>query len=290
MRIALVIATRNRSRVLAGTLLAVRAQTRRPDFVFVVDNDSSDDTLEVLAREFPEVEALKAGDNTGVNGGLAIGLRAAEARDADAYWILDDDTVPPRDALEELAAALRAAPATAGVGHRGGTIRWGSIRHCETLEQVRRLPPFGPGLREVDFFLVDGALILRAPVDAVGYPPEGYFMMIGDIEYPYRMTRAGFRLAVFERDRMERATLGGRGDAAGKPAWRAYYKARNQVRMALDYRSPLLLAGALARIGRLALGYARPGRGDGRRAQALLRGAVDGFSGRMGRTVEPSDG
>jgi hypothetical protein len=59
--------------------------------------------------------------------------------------------------------------------------------------------------------------------------------------------------------------------------------------MALDYRSPLLLAGALARVGRLALAYARPGRGDGRRALALLRGTVDGFRGRMGRTVEPSD-
>jgi GT2 family glycosyltransferase len=122
----------------------------------------------------------------------------------------------------------------------------------------------------------------------VGYPPEGYFMMIGDIEYPYRMTRAGFRLGVLERDRMQRATLGGRGDASGKPAWRAYYKARNQVRMALDYRSPLLLAGALARIAKLAAGYALHGRRDAKRARALLRGTVDGFRGRMGRTVEPT--
>ena len=288
MRIGLVLATRNRARVLAETLRAVRAQTRPPEAIVVVDNDSADDTLELLGRDFPEVLVVKAGDNTGVNGGLALGLRALEGRGLDAFWILDDDTVPPSDSLQELEAALRATPAASGVGYQGGTIRWGTIRHYKTPEEVGRLPSFGPGLREVDFFLVDGALVKREAVDAVGYPPEDYFMMIGDVEYPYRMTRAGFRLAVLERDRLHRATLGGRGDASGKPAWRAYYKARNQVRMALDYRSPLLLVGALARIARLALGYARPGKGDGARARALLRGTLDGFRGRMGRTVEPS--
>jgi rhamnopyranosyl-N-acetylglucosaminyl-diphospho-decaprenol beta-1,3/1,4-galactofuranosyltransferase len=288
MRIGLVIATRNRSRVLAETLEAVRSQTRPPEAIVVVDNDSADDTLARLGREFPEVLVVKAGDNVGVNGGLALGLRALEGRGLDAFWMLDDDTVPPPDSLEELEEALSRAPGVSGVGYQGGTIRWGAIRHYKTPEQVRRLPSAGPGLREVDFFLVDGALVRREPVDAVGYPPEDYFMMIGDVEYPYRMTRAGFRLAVFERDRLHRATLGGKGDASGKPAWRAYYKARNQVRMALDYRSPLLLVGALLRIARLALAYARPGRGDGPRARALLRGALDGFLGRMGRTVEPT--
>lgn len=288
MRIGLVIATRNRARVLAATLRAVRAQTRPPDEIVVVDNDSADDTLEVLAREFPDVHVVKAGDNTGVNGGLALGLRAFEGRGFDAYWILDDDTVPPPDSLEELERALLAAPQAAGIGYQGGTIRWGAIRHCKSPEQVGRLPLLAPGLREVDFFLVDGALVKREAVDAVGYPPADYFMMIGDIEYPYRMMRAGFRLAVFERDRLHRATLGGRGDAGGKPAWRAYYKSRNQVRMALEHRSPLLLAGALARTARLSLAYARPGRGDGARARALLRGALDGLRGRMGRTVEPT--
>jgi GT2 family glycosyltransferase len=288
LRTVLVLVTRNRARILADTLRAVRAQTRPPDAVLVVDNNSSDQTLELLAREFPEVEVVKAGDNLGVNGGLALGMRVVEERSFDAFWFLDDDTVPPPDALEELETALRATPIAAGIGTTGGSIRLGSIRHCKSPEQTRRLPVLGPGVREVDFFLLDGALIGRAPVEALGYPPENYFMMIGDIEYPYRMTRAGFRLGVVERDRMQRATLGGRGDASGKPAWRAYYKARNQVRMALDYRSPLLLAGALARIARLGLSYSRPGRGDGTRARALLRGAVDGFRGRMGRTVEPS--
>jgi GT2 family glycosyltransferase len=138
----------------------------------------------------------------------------------------------------------------------------------------------------VDFVIVDGALIQRRAVEAVGYPPEDYFMMIGVIEYPYRMRRAGFQVGVFESDRMHRATLGGKGGEGGKPAWRTYYKARNQVRMALDYRSPLLLLGALGRVAWLTAVHLR--RGERARAGALWRGLADGFRGRMGRTVEPS--
>lgn len=286
MRTALVVVTRNRSEVLAATLRAVERQTRPPDAMFVVDSGSSDHTLDMLACDFPAATVIKAGDNVGVNAGLSLGMRAAFQAGYEGFWLLDDDTEPPRDSLAELIATLEANPQVSGVGYQGGVIRAGTIRHLKTPEAVRAQPALAEGLYQVDFFLVDGALLTRRVVEAVGYPPEDYFMMIGDIEYPYRMTRAGFRLGVFESDRMQRATLGGRGDEGGKPAWRAYYKARNQVRMAITYRSPLLLAGALARVARLGFVHAR--KGEGARAVALLHGTWDGLRGRMGRTVEPT--
>jgi GT2 family glycosyltransferase len=138
----------------------------------------------------------------------------------------------------------------------------------------------------MDFTLVDGTLIPRRVVDAVGYPPEDYFMMIGDIEYTYRMTRRGFRIGVLERDRMRNAALGSSGGASGKHPWRAYYKARNQVRMAVEYRSPRLLAGCFARQLYLLAGLCA--RREWARARALAAGVVDGLRGRMGRTMEPS--
>lgn len=286
MRVALVVVTFNRSTVLAATLRAVERQTRAPDAIIIVDNDSHDDTLAMLGRDFPAVQALKAGGNVGVNAGLALGMKEAMRQDFDVCWLMDDDSKTPPDSLEELLAALETCPDLVGIGYQGGCIRLGSIRHLKTPEQVRRQRHLGGGVYAVDFFIVDGGLITRRAIEAVGYPPEDYFMMIGDIEYPYRMTRAGLQLGVFERDRIDRGLLGAQGDGSGKPPWRAYYKARNQVRMAITYRSPLLLIAALARIARLATKDTL--KGHGARARALLKGTWDGLLGRMGRTVEPS--
>ena len=72
--VALVVVALNRARIHADTLWAASAQTRSPDRIFVVDNGSTDETSDMLARDFAEVEILKSGHNVGVNAGLAICL------------------------------------------------------------------------------------------------------------------------------------------------------------------------------------------------------------------------
>jgi GT2 family glycosyltransferase len=287
MRVAAVLATFNRSGVLVQALRALGAQERPLDGVVVVDNASADDTLKVIARDFPRVEVVKLDENLGVNGGLAAGLRRAHELGFDAFWLLDDDSEPEPVALAELVQALEANSSADVVGFRGGTLRFGWIRHRRSAQVLRRRPNLGPGVFAMDFVLVDGALIPRRVVDAIGYPPEDYFMMIGDIEYTYRMTLHGFRIGVLEHDRMRNAALGSRGGASGKLPWRAYYKARNHVRMALDYRSPVLLTGCFVRQVHLLAGLCR--RREWARARAVISGVVDGLRGRMGRTVDPAE-
>jgi GT2 family glycosyltransferase len=287
MRVAAVLVTFNRSQILSQALRALGAQLRPPDGIVVVDNASDDDTLKLIARDFPAVEVVKLDTNLGVNGGLVAGMRRAHELGFDAFWLLDDDSDPETVALAELVQVLETNPSVDVIGFRGGTLRFGWIRHRRSAQAVGRRPRLGPGVYAMDFVLVDGALIPRRVVDAVGYPPEDYFMMIGDIEYTYRMTQRGFQIGVLENDRMRNAALGSRGSASGKLPWRAYYKARNQLRMALEYRSPALLAGCLARQVYLLTGLCK--RREWARARALILGVVDGLRGRMGRTIEPTD-
>ncbi len=285
MRVATVIVTFDRSALLVRALRALAAQTRPPEGVVVVDNASSDDTLKVLARDFSLVDVVKMDENVGVNAGLAVGMQRARELGFDAFWLMDDDSEPEPVALHELVRALESGHADV-VGFRGGTLRFGWIHHWKGSDAVRTRPRLAPGVYAMDFALVDGTLIPRRVVDAVGYPPEDYFMMIGDIEYTYRMTLRGFRTGVLERDRMRNAALGSCGGPSGKLPWRAYYKARNHVRMALEYRSPTLLAGCFARQVYLLAGLCA--RREWVRARALVRGVVDGLRGRMGRTMEPT--
>jgi rhamnopyranosyl-N-acetylglucosaminyl-diphospho-decaprenol beta-1,3/1,4-galactofuranosyltransferase len=286
MRVAAVIVTRNRSQVLAETLHAVVEQTRPPEAVYVVDNASDDDTEQVVRREFPQVVYLRQADNLGSSGGHAVGIRTALENGIDAFWLMDDDSHAHPDALESLlVAASAASPRTGMIGCRGGVVRFGRIRHLGP-DGLARQSAAAPGIVHADFVMLDGSLVLRRAVDAIGLPPEHYFTMMEDIEYPLRMRKGGFEVLLLDRDLMQREHL---GSVPGTSLWRGYYQSRNHVRMALDFRSPTLLLGCLARQLRLLLAALLAPDRRWQRTRLRMRGVWDGFRGRMGRSLEPDD-
>ncbi len=80
--------------------------------VVVADNGSDDDSLEVLAREFPEVERLALGRNYGFAGGYN---RAFAALAADYLILLNSDVETPAGWVEPLVAALEEDPTVGAV-------------------------------------------------------------------------------------------------------------------------------------------------------------------------------
>ena len=283
--VAAIVVTRNRSDVLHATLHAIASQIRAPDFIVVVDNDSSDDTRSRLARDWPNVELIALSENAGNAGGLAAGMSAALPRAHDVFWLLDDDSTPAPSALARLLEALPAARRPGVIGTSGGVLRSGRIRHVRSPQQISTLRVAGPGIRACDFTLVDGAIVTREAVEAVGLPRADFFMMMEDLDYTMRVKGAGFDVLVTDTDLMDRGHLGSSG-AEGSYTWRSYYQSRNHLRMALDRRSATLLWGWLAREGAYGARYFRTAHG-----RALLRlrarGARDAVFNRMGRTVEP---
>lgn len=106
-RVAVVLVDTNEGRFLERTLPLLREQTRRPDRVLVVDNDSSDGSPERIERDFSEVEVLRLGRNAGFAVANNIGVRHAE--DCDWVVLLNADAYPDREWLAALmdAAARR---------------------------------------------------------------------------------------------------------------------------------------------------------------------------------------
>lgn len=88
-RISVVIATHNRRETLGGTLVRLRALSESPR-VIVVDNGSSDDTVEYVRREHPEVRLIALGENLG-SAARTFGVRGAGSpyvafSDDDSWW------------------------------------------------------------------------------------------------------------------------------------------------------------------------------------------------------------
>jgi GT2 family glycosyltransferase len=104
-----VVVTYNRKRLLLDCLEALARQTHPLDGILVVDNASTDGTLEALEQSGIEVDYLRLSRNGGGAEGFHYGVRHGRDAGCDWIWLMDDDCAPDPDALERLLAAPQAA-------------------------------------------------------------------------------------------------------------------------------------------------------------------------------------
>jgi len=234
-RTVAVVVTHDRLDLLRASLSAVAASTSRPDVVVVVDNASSDGTAAAVAAEHPGVDLVALRRNTGGAGGFSVGLeRALDVHAADHVWLMDDDTVPRPDALDQLLDAWStrpgAAPAlvasqvvwTDGRPHPMNTPRpmpFASAADRAAAQAVGCVP-----IRSASFVSV---LLEAAAVRQAGLPVADYFLWNDDFEFTTRLLRgrAGLlcpRSVVEHRTRLF-------GDSAADPGPRFYFEVRNKI-------------------------------------------------------------
>src|SRR5437870_2894701 len=97
MRVLAHIHTLNAADVIDRCLDALQRQTRPPDAILIVDNGSTDGTLN---RRFPEqVTVIRNPANLGVIGSIRVGIADALDHGFDWIWVLDADGVPEPRAL-----------------------------------------------------------------------------------------------------------------------------------------------------------------------------------------------
>jgi N-acetylglucosaminyl-diphospho-decaprenol L-rhamnosyltransferase len=169
--------------------------------VVVVDNASSDGSLQMVRERWPAVRTIDAGANLGFSRANNLGIRATSGK-----WVLllNSDTFVPPGAIDALVGHLRSHPEAAVAGPRlvdaEGTpeISFGPM--IGPLNEVRqklrgRLYERGwsPVRRRVDAALrsvmevdwVSGACLLvrRADAEAVGLLDERFFLYTEDVDF-----------------------------------------------------------------------------------------------------------
>ena len=107
MKIGVVLVTYNRVDMLRNTLELYENQTKKPDYIVVLNNHSTDSTGELLATWEATPSAIKhyvitTESNLGGSGGFNKALEYAQELDAEWIWIVDDDAYPTESCLEEL--------------------------------------------------------------------------------------------------------------------------------------------------------------------------------------------
>jgi GT2 family glycosyltransferase len=195
-RVVATILTRNRLELLRRSVRAALDQTRPPDELIVVDNASTDGTLEVLAREFPEVAVVALPENQGATGGFYEAIAAGRRAGADWLWLLDDDSIARPDALEELLAVLDRLDGEMWPAVLCSRVEWtdGSV-HPMNRPVVR--PDSGQQLVDAirrRLFPIRAAswvslMVSSHAVERFGMPLRQFFYQADDTEYTARILR-----------------------------------------------------------------------------------------------------
>jgi GT2 family glycosyltransferase len=213
-RLSVIIVTFNSAREIGGCLQALRdTPPRLAHEILVVDNASTDDTLAVLARDWPDVRVLTNDANRGFGAATNRGIRETSG---DRLLILNPDARVTAGAIDRLLAALDAEPAIAIAGPRlvddAGRAEVSYGRHIGPLAELGqklrvraqegRWPVVGAWIErqtQVARFpdWVSGAcwVARRDVLDAVGLFDERFFLYTEDVDLCARVRGAGHRVA-----------------------------------------------------------------------------------------------
>jgi GT2 family glycosyltransferase len=199
--------------LLARCLESIRAHSGQLSVeVIVTDNASTDDTVAMVREHFPEVRLIASRENLGFAAGTNRALAAAAG---DVLMMLNPDTEVRPGALEHLVHFLRERPEAGAVGprmvgpddrlqltcHAFPTLWLTLVGQLGLHRAFRGSRVFGASdmtwwahdqPRRVDW--LSGACIAtrRETWEHVGPLDEGYFMYFEDVDWCYRLSRAGY--------------------------------------------------------------------------------------------------
>lgn len=196
--ISIIIPNWNGAAHLPTCLDSLRAQTRRDFEILVVDNGSTDASLEVLAR-YPEVRLIPLGRNLGFTGACNAGLRAAQG---EVLILLNNDTEADPHWLDEVLAAFERHPQAGMVAsrmllfdrrtvfHTAGDIfkTDGTPGNRGVWQDDRGQFPEGP------VFSANGgsAAYRRTLLEAIGLLDDDFFYSCEDVDLAWRAQLAGW--------------------------------------------------------------------------------------------------
>jgi GT2 family glycosyltransferase len=206
MKLSVVIVSYNVRELLTACIdSVVKAAEGIDTEVFVVDNDSADDTVEVIARDYPSVHLINNKENLGFSKANNIAIRQSEG---EYVLLLNPDTVVAEGTLRGAVEFMDQHPEAGGAGVRmhnaDGTLAPESRRAVPTPMVAARkmlgftkryymsyLPWDKPGKIEV----ISGAFMMlrRKAIDQVGMLDEDFFMYGEDIDLSYRLLKGGWQ-------------------------------------------------------------------------------------------------
>ena len=199
MKVTIVIPNYNGKHFMEPCLSSLSEQTYKNFHILVVDNASSDGSIEYMEENYPDIELIKLQKNFGFSKAVNIGIQHSRT----PYVILlNNDTTVDTRYVEEMVKAIEKSPKIFSVsskmiqmyhpelidsaGDLYTLLGWGVCRGCgRPVSNYQKYDEI--------FTACAGAAIYRRSVfDEIGYFDENHFAYLEDIDIGYRARIYGY--------------------------------------------------------------------------------------------------
>lgn len=215
MQLSVIIVNYNVRHFLEQALLSVRrASVGMQVETWVVDNNSVDDSVQMVREKFPEVKLIANKDNPGFSVANNQAVRQAAGR---YILLLNPDTVVEEDTFRKCFNFAEAHPDAGGIGvkmidgsgnflpesKRGFPSPW--VAFCKTFGLSKIFPNSSKFNRyhlgyldkdrthEIDVLAGAFMWMRKSVLDEVGLLDETFFMYGEDIDLSYRIVKGGYK-------------------------------------------------------------------------------------------------
>jgi GT2 family glycosyltransferase len=253
LSVCAIIVTHKRPHSLSRLLDALIKQTYPIDFYIIIDDMDSPNVETIIAEKIEKnkYKYIRMGKNFGLFGGLYIGIKEAYMLGYDALWVLDDDWVPVKIAVEKLITVIvekrpyNCVIYPAHIDYNGYFTEPISIRIGEQTLVYEKLSPELKGkIYEICSGPNIGPLLMKDCVKLAGLPRPDLFFC-GESEYFLRIIRAGCKVYRYfdaiiyhKRHKFKRMNLPGNRVVyiSMPPVWHDYYEVRNYIFVIRHYK------------------------------------------------------
>ena len=208
-KVAIVIAHWNKKDLISGCLDALREQTFESFSIIIVDNGSTDGSVELIKEKYPEVKLIELPQNTGFAYPNNLGITEAFNDPENEYIIaLNNDTKVAPNYIEELVASAKRHPEAGSIQPKvvnffeHGIIDSVGIEiypEMSAINRAQKEKDAGQYEKEEEIFgpSASAALYTRKALEKVVLPnnnyfDEDYFAYYEDVDLAWRLRLNGF--------------------------------------------------------------------------------------------------
>lgn len=248
-KIGIVIVTYNRINKLIKTLGLFEQQSLAPQYILVVNNNSTDGTCDFLSKWETACArynkyVINLPRNIGGSGGFKAGLDKSLELDADWVWVSDDDAYPYENTIERAheyiehgnmdnvvalcAAVYDSVNESISIGHRKNVYHSFLSTHIDVIPEEQYKREFF----KLNAFSYVGAIINKDVLQRIGTTKEDYFIRFDDTEHSLRICKCGRVICVPEIKVKH-------DNGVDLYDWREFYGLRNEMdmyKMYMPYR------------------------------------------------------